>query len=453
MEITMSFNRLRIPLLTGIYFLLTTFSIAQIKQIQLSLEEALRSAKENNAEIKLADAEVNAAKADFNKSLAALLPQITLSETFVRTNDPLNSFGLKLKQEIVTALDFNPALLNDPGEINNFNTKIEVKQPLINLDGFFGRAAAADGLAARKFKKQRTESYMEFMTKMTYHQMNLLHKSYNVVEEALKTAKANRKLIKDYYDEGLITKADYLMAEVFVSNLESQFSEVSAQLNNTSDNLKQMIGLDEMGLIVPTDSLEYNPLNKELKPETDALTSRSDILAYTNKLSAMENAKTMNWMKMLPRLNAFGSFEYNDSELFGTGADNWMIGVNLQWNIFNGFQNIADIQKSSAEYNSAKIEYEKALITGRNEIEASLRDLETAEKKLKVAETSVSQSLESLKIIKDRYTQGLEKTTDLLNAETTASGAKLDYIKALFFYNVSVYKVELMLEQKVLENN
>lgn len=449
----MSFNRLRIPLITGIYFLITTLLIAQNNEIRISLAEALDKVKENNFEIQMAQSEVDAAAADYNKSLAAILPQITLSETFLRTNDPLNSFGLKLKQEIVSQFDFNPMLLNDPGEINNFNTKLEVKQPLINLDGFFGRAAAADGLAARKYKKARTEKFIEFMTKMTYHQMNLMHKSYDVITKAHETAKANRKLIKDYYDEGLITKADYLMAEVFVSNLESQRSEVSAQLHNTSDNLKQLTGIEQPGVIIPTDTLTFFELSSSPEYKDDALNSRSDILAYSNKLSALSNAKTMNWMKLLPRLNAFGSFEYNDNELFGTGADNWMIGVNLQWNIFNGYQNIADIQKSTAEYNSAKVEYEKALSTGKNEINASLRDLKTAEKKLKVAETSVAQSKESLKIIKDRYTQGLEKTTDLLNAETAASSAKLDYLKALFFYNVSLYKVELMLEQIILENN
>ncbi len=449
----MSFIRLRIPLFTGIYFLITTLLIAQNSEIKISLNDALQKVKENNFEIRLAQSEVDAAKADFNKSLAALLPQIILSETFIRTNDPLNSFGLKLKQEIVTQFDFNPALLNDPGEINNFNTKLEIKQPLINLDGFYGRAAAADGLAARKFKKQRTEKYMEFMTKMTYHQLNLLHESQSVVNEALQTANASRKLIKDYYDEGLITKADYLMAEVFVSNLESQQAEVIAELHKTSNGFKQLIGIEQDGLVVPSDALTYSSIDGDFEGNDKSINNRSDILAYSNKLSAMSNAKKMNWMKLLPRLNAFGSYEYNDDELFGTGANNWMLGVNLQWNIFNGFQNIADIQKSTAEYNSAKVEYEKALSSGKNEIDASLKDLETARKKLKVAETSVAQSEESLKIIKDRYTQGLEKTTDLLNAETAASEAKLNYIKALFFYNVAIYKVELMLEQKVLENN
>ena len=76
-------------------------------------------------------AEVDAMQGDKNKSLAVFLPQITLSETFVRTDDPLNSFGFKLKQRSVTAMDFNPALLNNPDPINNWSTQISILQPYI----------------------------------------------------------------------------------------------------------------------------------------------------------------------------------------------------------------------------------------------------------------------------------------------------------------------------------
>jgi outer membrane protein len=101
-------------------------------------------------------------------------------------------------------------------------------------------------------------------------------------------------------------------------------------------------------------------------------------------------------------INAFGSFEYNDTKAFGTNADNWMIGLNLQWIVFNGFQNIASIQKSKAELNHAKLNLAKAKSKSKNEIDAAIRDLKTAKKKLHLAETSVDQSEESLRIIKDQ---------------------------------------------------
>ncbi len=422
---------------------------AQSDRLNLSLEDALKRAEENNHDIKIATAQVDGMRADYNSTSAIFLPQITLSETYVKTNDPLVVFGLKLKQEIVTQADFNPALLNDPDNFENFVTKLEINQPLINLDGFWGRSAASDGLSAMKFRKMRTENYIEFMVKLSYYKVGLMEASQDVVEQALEAAMANRRLIKDYFEEGLITKADYLMAEVFVSNLESQKTDMDNQRLNSSDQLKQLLGIDDDFLIVPTDTLKYAPALTFSHDRSSILENRSDLRAYGKQVAATEKMLTMNRMKFLPRLNAFGSYELNDSEVYGSGAENWMVGVDLRWNLFNGFQNVSAVQKSKADLNVAKYEYGKAKSQAENEIKAAARDLRSAEKKLELAKKIVEQSKESLRIIKDRYAKGLEKTTDLLNAESAFSNAELSYIKTLYFYNVSVFNLELMSEEKI----
>jgi len=431
-----------------VFFLFISISAQQKEKMLLSLKDALELSREGNYELKLAQAEVDKMQADKNKSLAVFLPQITLSETYVKTDDPLNVFGLKLKQKIVSMADFNPLLLNNPNEFNNYNTKLEMLQPLINLDGFFGRNAAAEGLAALNFKRQRTENYVDFMVKATYFQLVLTMNSLDVINQALNTAKANRKLIKDYYDEGMITKADYLRGEVYVADVESKKVEVENALQKVNDNLRVMLGFEKDVIFQPTDTLGLPQISSTNFDTKSIIESRSDIQAYSHKVSSFKSMKLMNQMKFLPRLNAFGIYEYNDAKAFGNSAKNWMIGLNLQWNIFNGFQNVAGIQKSAAELDQAEIEYRKALTKGQTEIEEAFRDLETAKAKVDLAKTAAEQSDESLKITHDRYEKGMEKTTDLVNAQTAASGTHLNYLQAVYFYNVSVFKIELMIEKK-----
>lgn len=445
----MFFNGRFIKLLSVMLILPFVAPLAQQKgKMSLSLNDALQLSKEGNYELKLAQAEVDKMQADKNKSLAVFLPQVTLSETYVKTDDPLNVFGLKLKQKIVSMADFNPLLLNNPDAFKNYNTKLEVLQPLINLDGFFGRNAAAEGLSALNYKKERTENFIDFMVKTTYYQLVLTNKSLVVINQALQTAKANRKLIKDYYDEGMITKADYLRGEVYVANLESKKAEVENAVQKVNDNLRLMLGLDKNVEIQPTDTLSLPAVSETNFDVKSAIENRSDIQAYSHKVSSFKSMKLMNQMKFLPRLNAFGIYEYNDNKAFGDGAKNWMIGLNLQWNVFNGFQNVAAVQKSAAELDQAEIEYRKAVTQGENEIKEALNDLVTARTKVALAKTAAEQSDESLKITRDRYEKGLEKTTDLVNAQTAASGAHLNYLQAVFFYNVSVFKIELMVEKK-----
>ena len=419
------------------------------ESIKMSLTDALQLAKEKNFELKLAQAEVDKMSADKNKSLSVFLPQITVSETFTRTNDPLNVFAFKLKQQIITTADFNPAILNNPNEKYNFNTRIDINQPLINLDGFFGRAAAADGLSAMKYKRTRTENYISFMVKMNYYKLVLNNINVEILKKELENAESIRRITKNYYNEGLITKADYLMIEVYVSNVKSQLVEAKNNLEKTNDDLRLALGIESEKNIIPTDTLKLQNFDNLSFETKSIIENRSDMLAYKNKVSSLEKMNKMNWMKLVPRLNAFGSYEYNDTKFWGSKSNNWMVGINIQWNIFNGFQNIASIQKSKAELDIAETDYSKAKLSGINEINSSLRDLNATKAKLELAKSAVLQSEEAMRIINNRYNKGLEKTIDLVNAETNALNNKLNYWKTLYYYNVSVFKTELMLEKKI----
>ena len=112
-------------------FLLFNFLIINAQQeTMISLEEALTKVENNNYTIKISEQDYLAAKADFNQTNSILLPNISLSHSGISTNNPLMAFGSKLNQEILTQADFNPSLLNDPDNINNFTTKIEFQQHL-----------------------------------------------------------------------------------------------------------------------------------------------------------------------------------------------------------------------------------------------------------------------------------------------------------------------------------
>ncbi|SBV92668.1 hypothetical protein KL86DYS2_10403 [uncultured Dysgonomonas sp.] len=55
------------------------------------------------------------------------------------TNNPLNAFGFLLQQQTVTATDFDPVKLNNPGARQDYSAKVEPKLPLtadIQLSGY-----------------------------------------------------------------------------------------------------------------------------------------------------------------------------------------------------------------------------------------------------------------------------------------------------------------------------
>ena len=116
--------------------------------LTISKKDLLQKVSEKNLQIKIAEKTYQSAKADYQQSNALFLPNINVSHTGIVTTNPLMAFGSKLNQEVLTASDFNPALLNDPARTQNFATKFEIQQPLINIDGIYGRQAAKSKMEA-----------------------------------------------------------------------------------------------------------------------------------------------------------------------------------------------------------------------------------------------------------------------------------------------------------------
>lgn len=414
----------------------------------LSLAEALKRADEQNFDIRLSESEVEISRADHNRTYSLFLPQITLSETFVTTNDPLNVFGLKLKQEIVAASDFNPALLNDPKRIRNYTTKIEVQQPLINLDGFFGRSAASAGLKAAQEKRNRTIEYIHFEVKRNYYQLVLANASLKVIDQSLKAVGSFRDQAKHYFEQGLIHRSDLLMAEVQVLDVESKKLEAENMLKDASDRLQFLMGIHGTADIVPADTLTLSVDAEVFPDKIVSIDNRSDIKAMRYGISATEKIHAMNLWKLAPTLNAFGSYETNENKIFGTHGKNWMAGIMLKWEIFKGWDHFGGIQKSAAQLRHIKTDYDKTRQKSMTEIESAARNLAVMRKKTELTQEAVQQAEESLRIITDRYAKGLEKTSDLLMAETTYSKARLNYLQTLYGYNENLFMLQLLYGHK-----
>ena len=65
--------------------------------------------------------------------------------------------------------------LNNPGSIADFTTKIEIQQPLINLDALYQRKAAAKQMEVYGYKTQRTRQYLAFETQSAFLQLQLAY--------------------------------------------------------------------------------------------------------------------------------------------------------------------------------------------------------------------------------------------------------------------------------------
>jgi outer membrane protein TolC len=355
-----------------------------------------------------------------------------------------------LQQEIVTQADFNPVILNDPDRTDQFTTRFEVRQPIFNADGIFRHRAARRHVEAADLMNRRTRHYVEFSVKTAYFKLVLAHRSLAVIDSALTAARANRSQAERFLEQGLITRADLLEADVRVLELQSKRSGADHAVSNASGALRYLIGIEEAVPVVPEDRLELQPVHLGSVEVAEVNSRRSDMEALRARTEAAHQSLQASRLQFLPRVNVFGGYSINDSRLFGSSGESWTVGAVLQWKIFDGLQQVGDVRKARAELDRSQIAYESQSHKNELDIESAQRDLYQTREQVELARAATEQARETLRIRADRYAQGLEKTTDVLNAEVMLANQRLTLLESMYRHLVSVFRLELLLERPLL---
>ncbi|WP_339648134.1 TolC family protein [uncultured Salegentibacter sp.] len=410
----------------------------------ISLSEAIQLVKENNREIKISQQEFLESRGDYRQTNSIFLPNVAVSHTGMTTTNPLMAFGSKLNQEIVTQSDFNPDFLNNPKRIDNFATKIEVEQPLINVDGIYQRKAAKKKMDATALQTDRTIDHMVLEVEKAYMQLQLAHQAVTVLESAQKAALANQKLANDSYKQGYLQRSDVLSVEIRVSEVNNQLQYAKSNVINASDYLAYFLNEPLNTIFEPTDPLEISiPVQGNMEAVSK---DRADIRAMELATEAYGEMLQADKMSFLPRLNAFGSYELYDDEIFSGDASGYLAGIQLKWDLFEGYKRFGKLQKSKATYEKARLEFDSYVSKSEMERNRAGRAVKDAENKLNLTRLALEQAEESLRIRYNRFEQGLEKTSDLLTAEAQFSQKQLEYAQTIFEYNYAQVQLDFLIK-------
>lgn len=442
---------IKVSKIAGFLLLLNVLSITVNAQnvdgtevLSLSLQDALEQASERGYQVLIAKKDQEAASAGLSQTNSIFLPQFSIEESAVKTNDPIGVFGIKLRQGIIQQSDFNPVILNDPDATHNFTTRFEIRQPILNPEGLFQRSAAKyQALSANKQLKA-TMQYARLKVKELYYQLGIVDEQVAVLKQHLTTNKAFEKQATDYFDQGMIPKSDYLDARVHVLDIEKELLKAENQRKSVNDQLLLLMGMQEEVKVVVLDRPQA--AGKEEFPAVENISMNASLMAMKNQVEASAAMLKAAKSGFLPNLNVFVSYELHDSSLFGNNADNYMIGASLRWDLFKGFKQTGLVNQRKAESKKAELQFDQQRLNHRMQVKEARRTIDESLKNIQLSELAVEQSEEEVRFRSDRYDQGLEKTSDLLLSETKNLKNKLSKLQALYQYQMAIASLEYLLE-------
>jgi outer membrane protein TolC len=178
--------------------------------------------------------------------------------------------------------------------------------------------------------------------------------------------------------------------------------------------------------------------------EKQALANRPELKRANADEAAQSETVAIAKSSFGPRVNAFAGWEMdNPTFAAGGGGNNWVGGIELQVDIFQGGAKRAELSRQHALQQKVIAMKQAASDGVRLEVRRAYYDVDASRQQVEVAHAAISQAQESLRINQDRYDTGLITITDLLGAEESERRSQTDYWEALYRFHTSYANLEL----------
>ena len=228
----------------------------------------------------------------------------------------------------------------------------------------------------------------------------------------------------------MVLDSDYLRILVYASDLKQQLSSREADASVAAAYLGYAMGTDEA--VSPRGEFD---VPGEPVPAMDAALSaaeagRGDLLSMSVQTRQAAEGVKMAKADYYPQVGLMGAYEWDTEKWSGYG-DNWMVGVQLRFPVFDGGARSGRLLASKVRENQAQL----ALTDLKRKVGVEVREAwlkaRSAEERVSVTSDAVTQAKENQRIVELRYKEGMASITDLLDADTAALAADLTRAQAV----------------------
>ena len=433
------------PILLAIALLLVPAAALAGNGPPLTLDESVSVALKANHGLLASSERLDAASAARAGASSAFLPRIDISETFLRSDNPVMAFGSKLDQGRFTAADFAVNRLNSPSPVDNFNFRVQLTQPVFNggkeIVGL-KRAGLVRNAAQKAYERARQEVVSE--TVRAYNGVALAEGYLRVAEAALKDTDEHVGLARKFLDQGVVIGSELLLAKVRLAETKEMAIKAGNSVSTARAALNMLMARPqdtEFTIASPMETPDFMGTLPELQAE--ALKSRPDLSGIDYDVSNMAEGVRLARTDYLPNLNLVARFDKDTNEFIGGGGDSYTLMGVLSWNVFDGLRTTHAVREARARLNEAGQQRERMREAVLFEVRRAYGYLDEARQRIAAAAGSVEEAEEGLRILRARFRSGLAKTTDVLDAETALTRARTNRLQAVYDYNVSLAELRL----------
>jgi outer membrane protein len=383
----------------------------------LTLDDAVRLARENAPSLRTARANADAAGARSLQAFAPLLPQVSASAGLERSTANPHPFA-------------SPSQSWDMG--NSLSFSASATQTVIDLPAFARYGAARASARAGEGSARAAELDAVLTARTAFFQARASRELVAVAKATLENQEAHFRQVEAFVQQGLRPPIDLAQARTDRANAKAQLVSAENSYATARVRLNQA-----MGVAGPTDyevasepfpavGGEDRPLEEQL---AEAIAALPDVAAVNAQLQAAERALSASQGGYLPRVG----LSAGASEGGPVGSDltwNAYVAGTLSWSLFQGGLTRAQVAEARALLEAQRAQRDLLLQQVRADVDSARLDVRAASAVLEADRDAVGSARERQRLAEARYSSGAGSSLELSDALLARTNAEAQLVQA-----------------------
>lgn len=404
-----------------------------------TLEESIAEALVHNWSLKAKEEKINQAVLAKKQARAEFLPKLSTSYGYTRLDKP-------------STMDISvPGFGNTSLEIrkqDNYQWKGTVTQPLFTgfaLVSSYELAKLGIDRSGIEFELQKLDLILR--VKEAYFNILETDKAVEVAMKALESLESHVDVARGFYKVGMIPINDLLKSEVELANAQQELVNIRNASRLARCAFNALLSKPVESPVEVEDILIFVPQKGDFSDNfKKALENRPEIKILDINLLETEQQIKLAKSKIYPEI----AFQYDYIKEGDTpsvkGSDlqrssRWEAMAVCSWTFWEWGKTHYSIKEKMSLMNELKQIRMSLTDSIQLELKEAVLGLEAAEKNIPATRVAVEQAEENLRVSEERYKAQVSTSTEVLDAQTLLTRARMNYYNALYAHNLAKAKM------------
>ena len=329
--------------------------------------------------------------------------------------------------------DYNPEL----SQQQYFTAGLFIRQPI----WLGGKLSTARNVASAELKsgminQQMVENELDMSISMQYIRILYLNTLIKLNQATVTAFENNEKFVAELVRNEIIPPYYKNWTKVYLVQARSRQNNAMLDKQNALAELNRLLGISADTILTIEDSLSYRQ-TAMVRPENNILSQNPFLrMAGNNTLLARTNIKGARSL-LLPNLFGVANVNLYQKDLPVTTPP-WMVGLELQWNIFDGFKNFQRVQATKQIAEEISLQEEDARTGINTRIVTALNRLKSIQRDIAALDSARIEARATTSLVSERARNNFSSPKEINDALIIQEEIEKSYYTSVFGYYLAL---------------